>query len=117
MGKLTQKIKENFDSQSSRKIWVPEWEQEIYIWPETIGQRMQWDDDSLGSVFNKMIMCVRVRAKDSDGQHIFDDRDVETLKMKGSGIFGPAVITRIALEIQKDDPTEEDIKKNSEPQE
>lgn len=99
------------DSQAEpRVIDVPEWNLTIYVWPETIEQRRAWDAGE--DVYQTALNVIKVRAKDADGKRLFDDRDIESLKTRGVGKWGPAVIARVAGDIMADQPDDEEIEKN-----
>lgn len=106
MSGFAKKIEANFGARKSRVIRVPEWDNlEIHVFPLTMGQisRIDEESDDMKRVIRKLI----VRARKEDGTPIFDAEDAEALLAQGVGPYGPDVVTRVVLEIQKEDRLDE----------
>lgn len=97
MGKLSDRIEQNFRQASAKPVVVPEWGLTIYVFPLTLGQLSKIDAEE--DPFKKAVRAIVVQAKHEDGSPMFDEEDYSKLLSHGMGPYGPAVISRVRLEI------------------
>jgi hypothetical protein len=106
MSVFSDKVRAAFQAREARVVTVPEWGMELFIYPITLAQlEAIYEDDSDYGVAARTIL---VRAKNEDGSPAFTKGDLDELRKFGVEDYGPAVIARIAREINAPDDLADD---------
>ena len=104
MSRIKDAIEGAFRDAKPREISVPEWEEfgagTLYVWPETVKQFQQIE--SSANQYSKAVNIVCIRAMTKDRKRIFDNDDRSAMYEQGVDVFGPEVVSRVALEIHQD---------------
>jgi len=101
MTNISDLIKSNYQEFNDyRVIDVAEWKLKIYVGPLTVGQMQEIN--TAQNQFDLCLKTIEVRAKNEHGQRIFKPHDMDEIKSKGVGIFGPDKLIEIASLINED---------------
>jgi len=97
MSDFEEKIQTAFSNREPRVVHVPEWGEDLYIYPLTLLQleEIYADDND----YRVALRTILVRAKRSDGSPRFDKADFEKFRKWGVDDYGPAVIAKVAQQI------------------
>ena len=71
------------------KIYVAEWDTDIYVWPATVAEQ---DKIVRAEGLDRLIQTIIVRSKNADGKRLFQDYEAEVL----ANSVSPAVIVDVA---------------------
>jgi hypothetical protein len=109
MGSLIEKLQQARALVETKKMYVPEWDVDLYYKPLTTEEIDVTDTEapSGAGATRRNLQLVILKALDADGKRLFSNDDAEAL----SSVAHPAVINRITSEMASA-PTVEDAKKN-----
>ncbi len=97
MGVLSTRIGRAFKERPHRIVRVPEWDLEIYVYPLTLGQLSRINAET--DMMKRLIETLLIRARDKDGELLFDREDADALFSQGVGPYGPDVLIRVVSEL------------------
>lgn len=111
MSAFSRKVAQEYKGRKSRVVRVPEWDVDIHVFPLTLGQLARINEET--DPIKRIVRVLMVRAKQENGEPLFDVEDAETLVSQGVGCFGPDVVTRVCAELgEVDFPDEAQAEKN-----
>lgn len=111
MGALARKVALAYAARKSRVVHVPEWDLDIYVFPLTLGQLSRINEET--DPIKRIVRVLMVRAKQANGEPLFDLEDAEALVSQGVGAYGPDVATRVCAELgEVEFPDEAQAEKN-----
>lgn len=97
MSSFASKIRREFGARKSKKIFVPEWELTIFVFPLTLGQLSRIREET--DYQRRLCRALLVRARDEKGEPIFDAEDMDALFDQGVDRYGIDVVTRVVSEM------------------
>ena len=94
------RVKEHFESQGVKKIEVAEWGEEgqplvIYCSPFTLAEKRNLFKGARTDDLGVLVDAVMLKAKDKDGNKVFNLDDIQVLLNKAD----PEIIARVATEM------------------
>lgn len=111
MSAFARKVAQAYKARASRVVHVPEWEMDIHVFPLTLGQLSRINEET--DPIKRIVRVLMVRAKQENGEPLFDLEDAEALVSQGVGGFGPDVVTRVCAELgEVEFPDEAQAEKN-----
>jgi len=101
MSAFSGKLKELRANAPMRSFEVPEWGLTVYVGPLTIGQVRAYSGED--DPFKRACRLIQVRAKDAEGQFLFDEEDYNTMITVGL----TDTVFKVAARIAEDDNSED----------